>query len=144
MPYGLSTNSFLLYPTFTYSRAENYLNLFKKNEWDFVKKHPVPKHVGKKTEIKYFAEVINVIEKDPKNLGKYPIWDRSHVKNYIKHRTPKIWILRVYELKKPYLAEQNKAILYVKLKKGVNVEESKPVINYKKFTKLSDEILNKI
>lgn len=141
-----NAKGFLLYPTFSYSLKDDYLKNFKKKHWSFVKENLLPHKFENKTEIKYFAEVENVVEKTPKNilsLNEYHIWNKSHVRYYLNGKKGYIWVLRVHELKKPYLANANRAaIVYANLQDEINLVHSKKVINDDDFASLIDIFKN--
>ena len=68
---------FLLYPTFSYTLKEDFLNNFKEEFQEFVKENAYLTKAGK-TEIKYFAKVEKVIEKSPSQISsfdKYHVWE---------------------------------------------------------------------
>jgi hypothetical protein len=66
------------------------------------------------------------------------IWTKEHVKNYLSGRSYFIWVLRIYKLKKPYLAEPTPgAIRFANLNEEVSLEDVEPVLSYDQFTKMS-------
>lgn len=142
--YKTNLESFLLYPTFSYTRNDDYLKLFKKKYKNFVKDNALPVKEGKKGEIKYYAKVEKVIEKPSKRIGtvaQHHIWAKEHLNSYLKKKSMFIWVLRVYKLKSPILAETNPhAIIYSKLDKRISLENSKPVLSDNEFQKVLDEI----
>lgn len=144
--YGTKADGFLLYPTVSYAIKDNYLEMFKDNYHSFVEENALPKKENEKTEVKYFAKCENIIEKSSSVISrfdKYHIWNKEHVRSYLDGKKCNMWLLRVYKLKKPYMAEPNRGMLYSNLKKEVDVSGLNPVINDKKFSKISEEILNK-
>lgn len=142
--YGTTSNGFLLYPTVSYALKDNYLDGFQPKHQAFVKKNALPEKDGDKTAIKYYATVEKVIEKPPsriKGLQKNYIWTSEHVRNYLKGKKAKIWVLRVYKLKEPYFAEPTfGAIKYANLKENISLNGLKPVLTDSKF----QNYLNKI
>lgn len=144
--YITSHKEFLLHPTVSYTLKEDYLQSFQKKYKKFVEDNALPKKDGKKTEIKYFAKVVKVIEKPTNRIGrfsKYHIWTNEHVKSYLGANKGKIWILRVYRLKEPVMAEHGGGQMYVNLKKPVSIEGIKPVLNDSEFSKIVQEIEKK-
>lgn len=141
--YGNNTNNFLLNPTVSYTLKEDYLKNFKKKYQSFVRENSFPKKEENKTEIKYYAEVKNVIEKPSNHLGKlnkYHVWTNSHVKSYIGSKNPKIWILRVYKLKKPVMAEHGGGQTYVNLTQPISLKGIKPVLSDSEFNDVINQI----
>lgn len=56
-------------------------------------------------------------------------------------KTAFIWVLRVYILKEPYWADPTPgAIRYANLKKEVSIEDMKPLLSDKQFSKVLKEI----
>ena len=137
--YGTNIDKLLLYPTVTYVKKDNYLDNFEEKYKSFVKKNTLPKRDDSKTEVKYFATVEKVIEKSPQGIGslnKYHIWANEHVKSYLDNQKAYIWILRVYKLKKPVMAERTMAIRYANLLEEVSLDGIKPVLNDKEFSEI--------
>jgi restriction system protein len=141
-------SQFLLYPSYNYTNKIKYLNYFKEEYWDFVKANAFPKKENDKFEIKYFVEVKKIISKSQrqiKNLDKYHIWANNHVNSYLKgykqQKKAYIWIVRVYKLKKAYMAEINPAVRYVNLKDRVSLEGIEPVLNDSEFQKITEKIV---
>lgn len=140
--YSTSLNEFLLYPTRSYTIKEDFLKAFKKEYQEFAAKNSQPQMKNDQTLIKYYAKIIDILERPKNRLGKinkYHIWAPEHVKSYIPQRAY-IWILRVYELEKPVYTERSKGIVYANTKKLVDISNIKPVIDNEKF----NEILEKI
>ena len=67
--YITNRKEFLLYPTVNYSSKDNYLDNFKDKYRSFVEKNTLPKKVGDKVEIKYYATLEDIIEKSPDRIG---------------------------------------------------------------------------
>lgn len=142
--YGTTLESFLLYPTVSYANKDNYLEGFQLKYQSFVKENSLPDKNGDKTAIKYFATVEKIIEKSSSRIGALKsdyIWTNEHVKNYLKGKKAKIWVLRVYELKVPYYAEPTPgAIKYANLKEQVSLKGIKPVLSDSEFSKALKKI----
>ena len=144
--YGTNLKEFLLYPSVSYVSKNNYLESFQKQYQSFVEEYAIPKKDSAKTEIKYFAKVEKVIERSPKRIGSlhnHYIWTKEHVISYLNNQKAKIWILRVYELEKPYMAEPTPgAIRYANLQNKVNLDKMKPIINDNNFLEMTEKIIN--
>lgn len=143
--YGTTIDKFLLFPTVSYAKKDNYLDSFEKKHKSFVEKNTLPKRDNNKIEVKYFAKIENIIEKSSKkieSLNKYHIWTNEHVKSYLDGKRAHIWILRIFTLKNPVMAERTMAIRYANLLKEVSLEGIKPVLNDSEFLKIVDEIEN--
>ena len=143
--YGTNLNKFILYPTVSYVKS-NYLDNFKREYTSFVKENALPKKYYDTTEIKYYATVEKVIEKPSQRIGsfnKYHIWTSEHVKSYLGNQKAYIWILRVYNLKDPVMAERTMGIRYANLLEEVSLDGIKPVLSDDEFTKLVKEIEKK-
>lgn len=143
--YGTTSDGFLLYPTVSYALKDNFLDGFQSKYQSFVKKNALTVKDGDKTAIKYYATVEKVIEKPSSRIGgglqKNYIWTSEHVKNYLKGKKAKIWVLRVYKLKESYFAEPTfGAIKYANLKENVSLNGLRPVLTDSKF----QNYLNKI
>ncbi|EKQ50757.1 MAG: hypothetical protein B655_2272 [Methanobacterium sp. Maddingley MBC34] len=142
--YGTSLESFLLYPTVSYANKDNYLDGFQSKYQPFVQEYSLPEKQGDKTAIKYYANVEKIVEKPSSRVGSLKnnyIWTSDHVKNYLKGKKAKIWVLRVYELKEPYLAEPTPgAIKYANLKEKVPLKGIKPVLSDSEFSKILKKI----
>jgi len=137
--YGTNINKFLLYPTVSYASKDNYLNSFKNDFKPFVEDNALPKKDNSKTEVKYYAELEKVIEKSSQRVGslnKYHIWTNEHVKSYLRNQKAYIWILRVYKLKEPVMAERTRGIIYANLFEEVSLEGIKPVLSDNEFSKI--------
>lgn len=143
--YGTTLDEFLLYPTVSYANKDNYLDSFKKEEYDFVNKNILPNSDGKKYEVKYYAKVEEVIEKSSNRIGslnKYHIWTRDHVANYLDKSNAKIWLLRVYKLDEPIFTKRSNGMVFANTQSKVSIDNMTPVIDDKKFNKLKKELLN--
>lgn len=141
--YKTLQKDFLFHPTVSYAAKEDYLQSFQKNHRKFVEENALPKKDGKKTEIKYYAKVDKVIEKPSNRIGgfsKYHIWTNEHVRSYLGSNKAQIWILRVYKLKEPVMAEHGGGQTYVNLKKPVSLEGIEPVLSDKEFSKIVESI----
>jgi hypothetical protein len=141
--YGTNIDKFLLYPTVSYALKENYLDSFEKKYQPFVEENALPKKEGNKIEVKYFATVEKVIEKSPQGIGslnKYHIWTNEHVKSYLGNQKAYVWVLRVYKLKKPVMAERTMGMKYANLLEEVSLEGIKPVLSDEKFSEILKEI----
>lgn len=141
--YSTSSPGFLLYPTFSYALKEDYLDNFKEDFRPFAESHALPNKEGDKTEIKYYAKVEKIIEKSASQISrlkKYHIWNNNHVKDYLENKKGFIWVLRVYKLETPYMAEVNLGIKYANLKKDVDLTNAKPLLEDKKVLELLENI----
>lgn len=141
--YHTTLPGFLLYPTYSYTSSNNYLNNFKDESKEFVKENSLPNKKFGRTVIKYYAKVEFVIEKSSNQisrLDKCYIWDKNHVKNYLKGKKGFVWGLRVYELKNHYLAELNRGIRYANLNEDVKISNITPVIDNNKFSEILKQI----
>lgn len=141
--YKTKAENFLLYPTYSYSNDVNYLLNFKEEYRDFVSKNAKPKKQSKKTEIKYYAKVLNVFEKSPfaiKRLNQYHIWANSHVDFYLDGKKGYVWLLKIYKLKEPIFAEPTHSMLYSNLETEVDLSDSKPVLNSEELNSIIDKI----
>lgn len=141
--YGTNINKFLLFPTVSYALKDDYLDSFETKYNIFVAENALPKKDKSKTEVKYYTEVEKVIEKSPQRIGslnKYHIWTNEHVKSYLGNQKGYVWILRVYKLKKPVMAERTMGMRYANLLEEVTLEGIKPVLNDKEFSKIVTDI----
>jgi len=96
------------------------------------------------TEVKYCATVEKVIEKPSQRIGflnKFHIWTNEHVKSYLGNKKAYIWILRVYKLKKPIMAERTNVLRYANLLEEVSLEGIKPVKSNEEFSKILKKII---
>jgi len=142
--YKTNISEFLLYPTVSYASKDNYLDSFQGKNQDFVEVNALPEKKDDKVLIKYYAMLEKIVEKPVSRIPpeKYYIWTKDHVKNYMSGKTAFIWILRVYKLKEPYLADPTPgAIRYANLKNEVSLEGIEPVLTDSQFFKLIDNLI---
>ncbi len=140
-----SYDKFFLYPTFSYATKDDYLDSFQKKYHNFVEDNAFPNTSEKDPEIKYYAKVEKIIEKNPNrisSLAKRFIWAKDHVKSYLGKEKAKIWLLRVYKLDNPFYTDFNRGIQYARLEKPRSIS-AQPVMTDKDFKEISSEILNK-
>lgn len=140
--YNTTLKEFLLYPTVSYANKDNVLDSFQDKE--FVINNLLPQGENRTFEVKYYAEVDEVVEKSSARIGafnKFHIWTREHVKNYLGRNSAKIWILRVYKLNHPQKLKRSNGMLYANVESPVKLEGT-PVIPDVEFNKLKEEILN--
>lgn len=140
--YNTSVKKFLLYPTTSYANKEDFIKSFKKEFQSFATKNVFPKKDGKKTEIKYFAKVEKVIKKPSTRIGKLHkchIWTTEHVKSYLGFNDAYIWVLRIYELKKPVMLDRSKGLLYANVTEDVSLE-GEEVLSDSEFSSIINEI----
>jgi hypothetical protein len=141
--YPTNSNGFLLYPTVSYALKDNYLINFKEQYREFVQKNALPKKEGENTEIKYYAKIEAVLQKSAKKiltLDEYNIWDKNHVKYYLGNNKGYVWVLRVYKLDVPVMAEKNRGMLYANLKHKVSLQNAKPAITSETFGKILNNL----
>ncbi len=135
--YTTNHKGFLLYPSFSYALKDDYLDKFQKKHQSFIYNNAFPKKEDDKTEIKYYASLENISEKSSLRIGalkNFYVWTPEHVKSYLKGRNAYIWVLRVYELREPFMAESMpNAITFANLKKEVSLDGIKPVLSDKEF-----------
>ena len=84
--YDTTQKEFLLYPTISYANNDDVLDSFQEEYKSFVKDNLLPNGENRMYEVKYYAEVDEVIEKPSTRIGafnKFHIWTRDHVKNYL-------------------------------------------------------------
>ena len=142
--YGTTLNEFLLYPTISYANKDNILDSFKGKYQGFVKDNLLPAGEDKKYEVKYYATLEEVLQKSSAEIDafkKFHILTKTYVKNYLGDKEARIWILRVYKLKKPKYLSRSAGILYSDVNEPVKLK-GKPVLSNKEFKKLKKEILN--
>jgi restriction system protein len=142
--YKSSPLGYLLYPTFSFTRNDNYLGMFKAECQTLAEKYAFSNN-EKEIEIKYYAKIEKVIEISPNSIKKYRkhhIWTDEHVSSYLKDKKGQIWILRVYNLNKSYMVKPNRGILYSKLKEDIPISGLNPVMGDDKFSKIVEEIEN--
>lgn len=139
-----SNNKFLLYPTVSYATKKGYLDMFQEEYENFVKENTLPNANNSNVEIKYLASVENIkkvsIQKIV-SLQKYYIWNKNHVKSYLKDQKSFIWLLRIYKLPKPVMAESKRAaITFADLNQDISIEKIEPVLSDKEFSRISKKI----
>lgn len=141
--YGTTLSNFILYPTVSYALKEDYLESFQPRYRDFVEKYALPEKENSKSLVKYFAEVVKVIEKPVSRAGSlkdYYIWTSEHVKSYMNSSKANIWVLRVYKLKEPVMADRTMGMRYANLNEPVSLEGMEPVLSDSEFESLIDKI----
>lgn len=142
--YGTTFDSFLLYPTVSYANKDDFLDGFQPEYQSFVEDNALPMKEGDKVAIKYYATVEKIIEKSPSavsRLQKNYIWTSEHVRNYLNGKKAQVWVLRVYKLKEPYMAEPTPgAIKYANLKEEILLDGIEPVMGDKEFFKTISKI----
>jgi len=142
--YGTTSESFLLYPTVSYANKDNYLEGFQSEYQSFVEENALPDKEGDNVAIKYYATVEKIIEKTPSAVGRLQnnyIWTSEHVRNYLKGKKAQVWVLRVYKLKEPYMAEPTPgAIKYANLKENVSLDDIEPICSDSEFSKISRDL----
>ena len=135
--YTTNHKGFLLYPSFSYALQEDYLEKFQKKHQSFIHDNAFPKKEDDKTEIKYFASLENIIEESSLKIGSlknFYVWTPEHVKSYLKGRKAYIWVLRVYDLEKPFFAEPKpNSITFTNLKNEISLDGIKPVLSNEEF-----------
>lgn len=143
--YVTNLNEFLLFPTVSYLKNE-YVTNFQPKYHEFVNDYATPTRDKKRIKVKYFAKVEKVVEKPSVRIGtlkNYYIWTTKHVKSYLKTPRAYVWVLRVYKLKNPVMAERTKGMRYANLLESVSLEGIKPVISDSEFSEIVQEIENK-
>jgi len=141
--YRTNLKEFLLYPTVSYALKDDYLKSFQEKYHPFIEKYSLPHKEGEKTEIKYFATLEEIQERPPRRIPSedFYIWTRDHVKSYLNGRKAYIWVLRVYRLKEPYMADPTPgAIIYANLKEQVSLEGAEPVLTDKEFSETLEKL----
>lgn len=138
--YGTTLKGFLLYPSVSYAKKDDYLDGFQLKYQSFVENHAFPEKEDDKFSIKYYAKVVNIVEISPSAIGRYKnkyIWTSRHVRDYLKGKKAKIWVLRVYKLNKPYFDKPTKGVIkYAKLKEEVSLKGMEPVLTDAEFNKI--------
>lgn len=141
--YGTTLSNFILYPTVNYALKDNYLESFQPKYRDFVEKNTLPEKENNKYLVKYYAKVEKVIKKPIYRVGSlknHYIWTSEHVKSYMKTSKAKVWVLRVYELKEPVMAERTRGMRFANLLEPVSIDGIKPVLSDSEF----ENVLKKI
>lgn len=141
--YNTTLPNFILYPTVSYALKDNYLESFQPKYRDFVEENALPLKENSKFLVKYFAKVENVIEKPVSRVGSlknHYIWTSEHVKSYMNSSKANIWVLRVYKLKEPVMADRTMGMRYANLNEPVSLEGMEPVLSDSEFESLIDKI----
>lgn len=141
--YRTSLQEFILYPTISYALKDDYLGSFKKEYQSFVEENALPVTDNNRMEIKYYAKLEAIIEKPLTRIGglsKYHIWTNDHVKSYLQTNKGFVWILRVYKLKEPVMAERTRGLRYANLLEEVSLKGIKPVLSDSEFDAIVQEI----
>lgn len=141
--YGTALEGFLLYPSVSYANKDNYLDGFQSEYKGFVENNAFPDKKDDKFSIKYYASVEKIVETSPSAVGRLKgkyIWTNEHVRNYLKGKKAKVWVLRVYKLKKPYFDKPRKGVIkYANLKDDVSLEGMEPVLSDSEFDKIIND-----
>lgn len=140
--YPTSLKEFILYPTVSYAKKD-YIKSFKERHHDFVEDNTLPVTDGNKFKVKYFAKVENVFNIPFNQLGKlsnFHIWTNAHVNSYLKHQKPFIWILRVYTLQKPIMAERTNGMKFSNLLEEVSLDGINPVLKNSEYAKITSKL----
>lgn len=141
--YRTSLQEFILYPTVSYALKDGYLGSFKKDYQSFVEENALPATDHNKKEIKYYAKVESIIEKPSNRIGglsKFHVWTNDHVKSYLQNQKGFVWVLRVYKLPEPIMAERTRGMRYANLLEDVSLEGIKPVLSDSKFSEIVDKL----
>ena len=142
--YRTNLQEFILYPTISYTLKEGYLGSYKKEYQSFVEENALPATDHNKKEIKYYAKVESVIQKPNNRIGRlsnYHIWTKDHVKSYLQNQKGFVWVLRVYTLHEPIMAERTRGMRYANLLEDVSLEGIKPVLSDSEFNKIKNAII---
>jgi len=137
--YPTNVPGFLLFPSVSYVLKKNCLENFKVEYQPFVNENALPNKKEDKTEIKYYAKVEKVVEKSStqlSRLNKLHIWNKDHIKNYFGNKKGFVWILRVYKIANPYMAEINRGRTYAHLKNEIDLSNAKAVLDEKEFSEV--------
>lgn len=144
---NVSNKQFLLYPyprthfkKIAYSIRDDIREPFV----DFFRKYREPQKYDGAVEVKYFAQVDDVIKltesMDLNVLARYSMWKKEHLEDYIDYEKAHVWILRVYELKRPIFLSNDDARdfffldkAYSKIFNEKETYKSSPVLTDKKF-----------
>lgn len=141
--YATTNLEFLLYPTFTYTIKDDYLEMFKNKDQPFVEENALPLKRNDEVQIKYYAKVEKIMEKSAGSMGKLNnmhMWTNAHVKSYLENKKGFVWLLRVYELEEPIFAEKNMGMVFANLKKGASLKGMKPVITDNEFKNIESNL----
>lgn len=140
--YQTSVGSFILYPTKSYAMKDDFLHAFKEEYHDFVEERKFPDMREGIPAVKYFAEVVEVLERPSNRLGRfndYHIWSPGHVRSYLDSKAY-VWILRVSVLDEPVFTDRTRGLIYANTLEPVDVSDAKPVISDDKFSSILDEL----
>ena len=106
------------------------MDSFQEEYKDFVRENALPNKDDSRFEVKYYAKVENIIEKSSSRIGSlndYHIWTKDHVKSYLGNSKVQVWVLRVYELKKPQYLNRTRGMKYANVDKEVKLDNLKPL-----------------
>jgi len=146
--YTTKRKDFLLYPTSNYTQTKGYIKNFQDKYHSFIEKNALPTKEEEKTQIKYYASVEDIIAIYPSRVNSikdYIIWDTNHVKRHLRGKRGFLWLLRIYKLKEPHMADPTPgAIRYANLQEKVPVSNLKPILSDKEFIQKAEKILDKI
>lgn len=134
---------FLLYPTISYTTKHDYANRFKAKYKSFVEENSLPNQNNNMKEVKYYAKVESIIQRSfnrINGLSKYHIWTNEHVKSYLNGKNAHVWVLRIYKLKNPTMAERTRGLMYANLLEGISLDGKKPVLSDSEFNRLINQI----
>ena len=137
--YKTTVEEFLLFPTVSYLNYENFLESFQETYQTFVQENSQPKREDNKTEVKYFAKVEEIIEKPAHSIGglnQYHIWTNEHVKSYLNSNKAYIWLLRVYELNEPVMANRARSMVFANVDPEISIDNINPVLSDSEFDKI--------
>jgi restriction system protein len=141
--YRTNLTEYLLYPTVSYALKDDYLDSFQKKHQSFVETNALPEKKGDKVLIRYYATLEKLIERPVSRLPNESnyIWTREHVREYMSGKKAYIWVLRVYKLSEPYIADPTPgAIKYANLKEEVSLEGIEPVLSDGEFSKVVERL----
>ena len=136
------SEKFILFPSTFQESFEKSARFFKNKQYEFVKDNYHPKMEGEYSEVKYYAEVVDVIENPPGGISdfrSFQLYTSLYFDKYLNDDNCVIWILRVYKLPNSmFLLRQENS---VHLMRGVNLE-GEPVLDNLNFFKLKAEIMD--
>jgi hypothetical protein len=144
--YNTSLKEFLLYPTTSYAKKDNFLDSFQEECKSFAKEFALPSQEDGEFEVKYYAKVDEIVEKSSNRIGvfnSFHIWTRDHVKSYLGRKPAHIWLLRVYKLDEPVMVGRSRGMLYANTNEPVSLENLEPVLSDMEFNKVKEELLSK-
>lgn len=138
--YKSKQDNFLLYPTITYANKKHTLNGFKQKHEEFVKDNLYPTREDKKYEVKYYAEVKDIINIPFIKLINYnylSIVTTRFIAQELSQNNIYLWLLRVYKLDQPLMLERSPGKLYSHIKDcKIDVENLEPVLSDKEFERI--------